>query len=92
MSFMSCFIVIFVFYAFSAVNPVLWWNHDTSLSGARAMRDAAKVFSDASSLTTTGQPLTLSTRLMTVRVTSRRFMDCFCSSESGDEYIKIKRS
>src|SRR3972149_8852978 len=33
----------------------------------RALREAAKVFGDASSLTTTGQPLTFSTRVIIVR-------------------------
>jgi hypothetical protein len=41
------------------------------------MRDAAKVFNEASSLTTTGQPLTFSTSPMTVRVASRSVMASF---------------
>jgi len=49
------------------------------------MREAATVLSDASSLTTTEQPLTFSTRLMTVRVTSRSVMEFFCSQNSIGE-------
>ena len=35
----------------------------------------AKVLTDAASLTTTGHPLTLSTRSMTARVTFRKVME-----------------
>jgi hypothetical protein len=41
------------------------------------MREATSVFSEASSLTTTEQPLTFSTSPMTVQVTSRSVMDSF---------------
>src|SRR3989304_5977380 len=43
-------------------------SHKPRLKGKpRAMRDAAKVFSDASSLTTTGQPLTFYAKVIIVR-------------------------
>ena len=54
----------------------------------RAMREAAKVVGDRSSLTTTGHPLASSTSLITVRVTSRRVIEFFVRASSGKSKIK----
>ena len=52
------------------------------------MREATKVFTEASSLTTTEQPLAFSTSLMTVRVTSRRVIEFSCNRAHGEPEIK----
>src|SRR5713226_6097849 len=54
------------------------------------MREAARVFSEASSLTTNEQPLTFSTSPMTVRVTSRSVMDFSCDRVSTINGSRIK--
>jgi len=60
------------------------------LFAPRAMLEAARVLSEVSSLTTAGQPLAFSTRLVTVRVSSRNAIDSFYlyHDRSGNEYVE----
>jgi hypothetical protein len=53
------------------------------------MREAAKVLSEASSLTITGQPLVFSTRLIIVRINSRGVID-FSDNDGSSSESKIK--
>jgi hypothetical protein len=70
-------------------HPNRWFFTSSRSTRAPLASSGRKVSSDVSSLTTTGHPLASSTRLMTVRVTSRSVI-YFSDNDGSSSESKIE--